>query len=176
MEEPSSCASSTGFSPSASRRAVARLATRLRARLWKIWPGTCANTWSSFLYDQVQLRSKLAPEYEEWLVSAMSHGENDAFWKRPGLNVVDQTKRYKDVPVYLIGGWYDSWDLQTTMSYMALARAKRGPIKIILGPWIHGGHMHHAHGQAEFGPEAAIDSQAFHLRWYDHWLKGTDNN
>jgi putative CocE/NonD family hydrolase len=119
---------------------------------------------------------KLAPEYEDWLVSAMSHGENDAFWKRPGLNVVDQTKRYKDVPVYLIGGWYDSWDLQTTMSYMALARAKRGPIKIILGPWIHGGHMHHAHGQAEFGPYAAIDSQAFHLRWYDHWLKGTDNN
>ena len=60
----------------------------------------------------------------------MSHGENDAFWKRPGLNVVDQIKRYKDVPVYLIGGWYDSWDLRTTMSYMALARAKRGPIKI----------------------------------------------
>jgi hypothetical protein len=117
---------------------------------------------------------KLAPEYEDWLVFAMSHGENDGYWKQPGFGVVDQTNRYADVPVYLIGGWYDSWALQTTMNYMALARAKRGPVKIILGPWIHGEHMHHSHGQADFGPEAAIDSAAFHQRWYDHWLKGAD--
>ena len=118
---------------------------------------------------------KLAPEYEDWLVFAMSHGENDSYWKQPGFDVVDQTNRYEDVPVYLIGGWYDSWALQTTMNYMALARAKRGPVKMILGPWIHGEHMHHTHGQTDFGPQAAIDSEAFHLRWYDHWLEGADN-
>ena len=118
---------------------------------------------------------KLAPEYEDWLVFAMSHGENDSYWKQPGFGVVDQTSRYADVPVYLIGGWYDSWALQTTMNYMALARAKHGPVKIILGPWIHGEHMHHSHGETDFGPQAAIDSAAFHERWYDHWLKGADN-
>jgi len=118
---------------------------------------------------------KLAPEYEDWLVFAMSHGENDSYWKQPGFDVVDQTSRYKDVPVYLIGGWYDSWALQTTMSYMALSRVKHGPVKMILGPWIHGQHMHHSHGEADFGAQAAIDSEAFHLRWYDHWLKGADN-
>jgi len=118
---------------------------------------------------------KLAPEYEDWLVFAMSHGENDSYWKQPGFGVVDQTGRYKDVAVYLIGGWYDSWALQTTMSYMALSRAKHGPVKMILGPWIHGQHMHHSHGETDYGPQAAIDSEAFHLRWYDHWLKGADN-
>jgi putative CocE/NonD family hydrolase len=118
---------------------------------------------------------KLVPEYEEWLVSALGHGENDGYWKQPGFNVVDQTARYKDVPAYLIGGWYDSWALQTTMSYMALAHSKRGPVKLIMGPWIHGQHMLHAHGQTDFGPAAAIDSAAFHLRWYDRWLKGTEN-
>ena len=118
---------------------------------------------------------KLAPEYEDWLVSAMGHGENDATWKQPGFDVVDQVDRYADTPVYLIGGWYDSWALQTTMTYMALARAKRGPIKVILGPWIHGQHMKHSQGQVEFGPAAALDSDAFHLRWFDHWLKGADN-
>jgi uncharacterized protein len=117
----------------------------------------------------------LAPEYEQWLTYAMGHGENDAYWKQPGFDVTDQVARYKDVPVYLIGGWYDSWGLQTTMSYMALAKAKRGPIKMILGPWIHGEQMHHAHGEVEFGAGAAIDDEAFHLRWYDHWLKGVDN-
>ena len=118
---------------------------------------------------------KLAPEYEDWLVFAMGHGENDGYWKQPGFDVVDQTSRYKDVPVYLIGGWYDSWALQTTMSYMALARAKHGPVKMILDPGSMAQHMHHAHGQTDFGPQAAIDSGAFHLRWYDRWLKGADN-
>ena len=118
---------------------------------------------------------RLAPEYEDWLVFAMSHGENDSYWKQPGFGVVDQVARYADVPVYLIGGWYDSWALQTTMNYMALTRAKHGPVKIILGPWIHGEHMHHSHGETDFGPQAAIDSAAFHQRWYDHWLKGADN-
>lgn len=117
----------------------------------------------------------LAPEYEDWLTFALGHGENDAYWKQPGFDVVDQVARYEDTPVYLIGGWYDSWALQTTMTYMALARAKRGPIKMILGPWIHGQHMMSAQGQVEFPPEAALDTTAFHLRWYDHWLKGVDN-
>ena len=118
---------------------------------------------------------KLAPEYEDWLVYAMSHGENDAAWKRPGFDVVDKVDHYADVPVYLIGGWYDSWDLQTTMSYMALAKSKHGPIKVILGPWIHGQHMMHSQGQVEFGQAAALDSDKFHMRWFDHWLKGEDN-
>lgn len=117
----------------------------------------------------------LAPEYEDWLVFALGHGENDSYWKQPGFDVVDQVGRYKDIPVYLVGGWYDSWALQTTMSYQALAGAKRGPIKMILGPWIHGQHSRHAHGEVDFGPSAAINSAAFHLRWYDRWLKGAEN-
>ncbi len=45
----------------------------------------------------------LAPEYEDWLVSAMAHGANDAYWKQPGFGVIDQIDKYKDIPVYLIG-------------------------------------------------------------------------
>lgn len=117
----------------------------------------------------------LIPEYEDWLVYALGHGANDHYWKQPGFGVTDQAARYKDVPVYLIGGWYDSWARQTTMSYTALSKSKRGPIKMIMGPWIHGEQMHHAHGQVEFGEPAALDDEAFHLRWYDRWLKGTGN-
>lgn len=118
---------------------------------------------------------RLAPEYEQWIVYAMGHGANDTYWKQPGFDVVDQTARYKDVPVYLIGGWYDSWGRQTTMSYEALAKTKKGPIKMILGPWIHGRHGEHANGQVDFGPSAVIDELAFRLRWYDHWMKGVAN-
>lgn len=118
---------------------------------------------------------RLAPEYEEWLVLAMGHGENDEYWKQPGFGVVDQIAKYKDVPVYLIGGWHDSWALQTTMNYMALSRRQKSPQKVILGPWIHGGHTRQAHGQVDFGKQAAIDGPAFRLRWYDRWLKNVAN-
>ena len=50
---------------------------------------------------------KLAPEYEDWLVEAMRHGANDDFWRQN--NIVDHADQYKDIPVYLVGGWYDSW-------------------------------------------------------------------
>jgi putative CocE/NonD family hydrolase len=118
---------------------------------------------------------RLAPEYEEWLVWAMSHGENDAYWKQPGFNVVDQIARYKDIPVYLVGGWYDSWARQTTMSYMALAKHHKSPQKVILGPWIHGANTATSHGQVDFGPAAAIPGLEFRLRWYDRWLRDVPN-
>jgi putative CocE/NonD family hydrolase len=93
--------------------------------------------------------------------------------------VVDNVEAHKDVPVYLVGGWYDSWARQTTMSYVALSSRKKGPIKMIMGPWIHGQHMLHMHGEVDFGA-AAIDGYAFRLRWYDRWLRnianGVDND
>ena len=118
---------------------------------------------------------RLAPEYEEWIVNAMSHGENDAYWKQPGLGLTHNVVAYKDVPVFLVGGWYDSWARQTTLSYGALSKNKRGPVRMMLGPWIHGSHMMSMHGDTDFGPSAAIDGLEFRLRWYDRWLKGIHN-
>ena len=118
---------------------------------------------------------RFAPEYEEWLVFAMGHGENDAYWKQPGFGLTHNVDAYKDVPVFLVGGWYDSWARQTTMSYAALSKNKRGPVKMILGPWVHGSHMMSMHGDTDFGASAALDGLEFRLSWYDRWLKGIRN-
>jgi hypothetical protein len=118
---------------------------------------------------------KLAPEYEDWLVEAMKHGANDEFWR--AANVRDQPRRYKDVPVYLVGGWYDSWAGNTTANFQALTRAIRGPVYLIMGPWIHGAQASSSHGQVDFGPDAAIKVElAWRLEWYDRWLKGIENS
>ena len=117
---------------------------------------------------------QLAPEYEDWLVEAMKHGGNDAFWAQN--NIIDHPDRYKDVPVFLIGGWYDSWAGNTTANFQALSKAIKGPVYLTMGPWIHGQHGASAHGQVSFGSTAAIaDPLAWRLAWYDHWLKGLDN-
>jgi putative CocE/NonD family hydrolase len=118
---------------------------------------------------------QLAPEYEDWLVEAMAHGGNDEFWKQN--DILDHPEHYKDIPVYLVGGWYDSWGGNTTANYQSLAKTIHGPVYLIMGPWIHGAQGSSTHGQVSFGKDAAIaDELAWRLEWYDHWLKGLDNH
>lgn len=118
---------------------------------------------------------RLAPEYEQWLIQAIRHGGNDAFWR--WNDVVDDAARYQDLPVYLVSGWYDSWAGGTTANYTALARTKHGPIYLIMGPWTHGGQGETGHGQVSFGPAAAIpDFLDWHREWFDHWLKHVANS
>ena len=118
---------------------------------------------------------ELAPEYEDWLVEAMHHGANDDFWKQN--DIIDYPGLYKDIPVYLIGGWYDSWGGNTTANYMALGKKIKGPVYLIMGPWIHGMQTSSSHGQVSFGKDAAIPDQlAWWREWFDHWLKGIDNS
>jgi uncharacterized protein len=117
---------------------------------------------------------QLAPEYEDWIVNAMGHGTDDDFWAQN--NILDHADRYLDIPVYLVGGWYDSWAGNTTANFTTLSRALKSDVYLIMGPWIHGQQAKSAHGMVDFGAEAAIgDELAWRLEWYDHWLKGRDN-
>ncbi len=116
---------------------------------------------------------KLVPEYEDWLVEAMQHGVDDAYWSH--VNILDYPERYKDVPVYLVGGWYDSWAGNTTANYRALSKTLKSPVHLVMGPWIHGAQGSSAHGQVSFGKDAAwADPLAWRLAWYDRWLKGKE--
>ncbi len=118
---------------------------------------------------------KHAPEYESWLFEALRSGPETDFWKIKGMSVVDHVSDYKDVPVLHITGWYDSWTRQVTMNYEALSKAKTSPQRLVIGPWVHGSQRSNVSGEVEFTREAAIDLNAFRLRWYDHWLKGAEN-
>jgi len=119
---------------------------------------------------------KLAPDYEAWLTEAMTHGDYDDFWKNAGSSVVDHLTEYKEVPEYHTTGWYDSWGTQVAnLNFVELRKSKKSLQRLIVGPWIHSSENHSYAGEAQFTPAAALDLQAFHLRWYDHWLKGVDN-
>jgi hypothetical protein len=119
---------------------------------------------------------KLMPEYEDWLVQAMSRGGNDSFWRNSGADVIDNVAKYKDVPVIHLTGWYDSWTYQNAnQNFVALSRAKKSPQRLLVGPWTHGGQGRTYAGEADFGPESTINLNEYSLRWFDHWLKGVDN-
>ncbi len=118
---------------------------------------------------------RLVPEFEGWLVEAMSHGDYDDFWKNNGIDVVEHVAQYKDIPVYHVSGWYDSNLGPTSLNYIALSKSKKSMQRLILGPWWHGGAGHSNAGEAEFGPDAAIKFNDLQARWFDRWLKGIDN-
>jgi uncharacterized protein len=62
-----------------------------------------------------------------------------------------------------------------------LRRSKRGPVRLIMGPWTHGDRALTYAGDVDFGPAATVDGnlaphwRQYRLRWFDHWLKGAAN-
>jgi len=119
---------------------------------------------------------QFAPDYEAWLVEAMSHSDYDDFWKNAGSSVVDHLAEYKDIPVYHTTGWYDSWGTPVAnLNFVQLHKTKKSLQRLIIGPWTHSAENRSFAGEAQFTEDAALDLWAFHLRWFDHWLKGVDN-
>lgn len=119
---------------------------------------------------------KFAPEYQQWLIEAMDHGDNDKFWTDMGASVVDHLDTYQDVPAYHVTGWYDSWGSQVAnLNYVQLSKSKKSLQRLLIGPWTHGGQGISYSGIAEFGKEAAVDMNAVRLRWFERWLLGREN-
>ena len=119
---------------------------------------------------------KFAPDYESTLIEALSHGAYDDYWKECGSSVADHLAAYKDIPVYHITGWYDSWGTPVAnINYVLLARNKHSLQRLIIGPWIHSRERLSFAGEAQFTGDAALDLDGLQMRWFDHWLKGANN-
>ncbi len=116
----------------------------------------------------------LAPEFEHYLLEEMTRGDYDEYWKSPGVNWAEYYDVTADIPMLHVGGWYDTYCASTIENYVALAKLKKGPIHLLMGPWVHGGNTRPYAGDVAFGPEAVIPDfdGAFHLAWFDRYLKG----
>ncbi|MBI4234082.1 MAG: CocE/NonD family hydrolase [Chloroflexi bacterium] len=121
------------------------------------------------------------PDYEEYLLEIWSHEVYDDYWKQVGLCAQEHYGAYSDVPMLHMGSWYDPYARTTTDNFTALSQMKKGPVRLLMGPWTHGQHSVTFAGDVDFGLEAAIegnlalDYDDLRLRWFDRWLKGLDN-
>lgn len=122
-----------------------------------------------------------APEYENYLFEQWSHGRFDEFWRQTGICAEAHYGDYADVPMVHLSGWYDPYALTATENYAGLSRRKRGPVRLILGPWTHGDRSLSYAGEVDFGPAAPVDGNLagdfFDLRrrWFDRWVGGVAN-
>jgi putative CocE/NonD family hydrolase len=116
----------------------------------------------------------VSPNFEDYILEMMTHGDYDEYWKHLDVNWVEYYGQTADIPMLLISGWYDSYAGGTVDNYNALSARLDSPVHLLMGPWTHGGNTRSYAGAVEFGSEAAIADfhGEFHLRWFDHYLKG----
>ncbi|MBI3330094.1 MAG: CocE/NonD family hydrolase [Nitrospinae bacterium] len=125
--------------------------------------------------DWADWLKETAPYFAEYL----NHPDDGPYWDP--LNLY---KHHHEIaaPMYHIGSWYDIFQEGTLGNYAGVVRhgrpEARGTQKLLMGPW---GHLRPyaapttgGTGDIDFGPNAAIQSHEIELRWFDHWLKGTD--
>ena len=126
---------------------------------------------------QGQTQLSLVPNYERWALDIYTSGPYDEFWKQPGFAIEEHLNQHSDVPMLLVGGWYDSYSRSTLDAYAALSTSKKGPIQVLIGPWTHGTYTTEDpfSGDIDLGTDAALDSfDELHLRWFDRWLRDQD--
>jgi len=123
----------------------------------------------------------LVPEYEQYVFDQWEAGVFDDFWKQPGIYAQGYYKQFSDAPMMWMSSWYDPYPRTATDNYTALSKSKRGPVRLILGPWTHGNNHQTFAGDVDFGPAAtlagniATDLTTLRKRWFDHHLKGERN-
>lgn len=95
-----------------------------------------------------------------YMVDWHEHQRQDNFWRHASI-----CKDYASIqcPVYLVGGWMDSYSNTVFHMVEHLTCPKKG----LVGPW---GHKYPNFAQP--GPQIGFLQET--LRWWDKWLKGNE--
>ena len=132
-------------------------------------------------YDAQPMRRGLnplsvVPEFEGWYMDFFEHANYDAFWRDPMLAWDEHYAETSDIPMIHIGGWYDIFLAGTFKNFIELGKIKKTPQRVLVGPWTHSGNTRAYAGDVAFGEDATIAdfTTEFHMRWFDHFLKGKD--
>ncbi|MBW4562558.1 MAG: CocE/NonD family hydrolase [Mojavia pulchra JT2-VF2] len=116
-----------------------------------------------------EILQHLAPEsfYHEWLANSQPDA---AYWEELSPKRYLQTV---DLPMFHIGGWFDTYLRGTLHLYKDIAGRSHTPQHLLVGPWAHlpwGRKV----GAVDFGPKAASPVDKMQVRWFDQFLKDVD--
>ena len=107
-----------------------------------------------------------------WLDAYLTHPEPNGFWTR--LDLTDELPNLK-MPALHVVGYYDFFSRESVGNFMIMQKARdpqtREQQRLILGPWDHGTVGKATVGEIDFGPDAAVDTFALQLDWFDRHLK-----
>jgi len=77
------------------------------------------------------------------------------------------------IPVLHLSGWFDTYLKGSVDAFHAMQESPAADDQyLVAGPWVHIPWGDRAGGIA-LGEQANLDTDALHLRWFNHWLKGS---
>jgi putative CocE/NonD family hydrolase len=118
-----------------------------------------------------------APEYEAYLFEQWKNGMMSDYWRQPALYAEGYYEAFPDIPVAIIGSWYDPYVVAATTHFRELSRLKSSPVHMLIGPWTHGDRSQSWAGGVDFGEHSVLDANIatdyFELRlnWFDQYLR-----
>jgi putative CocE/NonD family hydrolase len=121
-----------------------------------------------------------APEYEDYILEQWDNTDFSPFWRRLGIYARGWYDQFADVPMVHMSSWYDPYSQTAIDNFLGLAPIKRGPVKLVLGPWTHGQRSVSWSGDVDFGAEAPLDGNlapdyvTLRRDWFDRHLLGKD--
>jgi hypothetical protein len=166
-------ASSLGWGLQLLKEDARRLKLRRASdRLEKAWSNLAAQTSELSFRAHPAIQGEGVPCY---VLDWFDHDMPDDYWA--SLDVSRSVEKIT-VPGLHVSGWYDMFLRGSIDGFRALseragsANARQNQF-LLAGPWIHipwGDRI----GAADFGPEALVDTDEILLRWFNHWLRGTN--
>lgn len=117
------------------------------------------------------------PEYEDYVFEQWRHGSFDEYWKQPGIYAQGFHDRFPDAAQVHMSGWYDPYPRTAIDNYLGMKKLGKGPVRLIIGPWMHGKRSFTYAGDVDFGPQSTLDNNlapdylTARLRWFDRYLK-----
>ena len=126
-----------------------------------------------------QTQLKLVPAYEQWALKILTEADFTDYWKHPSFAPALYWDDFPDMPMLIVGGWYDSYTRSTFKNFEGLTACNKGPVRVLVGPWTHGSSTVELScaGDVEFGEAAALESfRQLHLQWFNWTLKGEDSD
>lgn len=115
-------------------------------------PEVVGDRWRDMWMERID---KLEPMVSTWI----EHQHKDDYWKQGSV-----CEDYSAITaaVYAVGGWADGY----SNAIPRMLSGIKAPRKGLIGPWAHGWPQ-----VANPGPQIGFLQEA--VRWWDHWLKGS---
>jgi uncharacterized protein len=108
------------------------------------------------------------PSYlRDWI----EHRSRDDYWNQ--LDIADRLESVR-LPALHLSGWYDPYLRGSITGFRSLSAAGVPHQYLLAGPWVHipfGDRV----GDMSLGEPAQFDTNQLLLRWFNHWLKGTND-
>lgn len=113
----------------------------------------------------IEFFGKEFPWYRDWVSNVSKDSE---FWQNGLWACLSKIPKKINVPLYLVGGWYDHHLDGMVCGYRNLSKKVKDESRFVIGPWIHslqpGGDLDYLNADYLSLKEA--------VEWFNHQLKG----